>query len=411
MEKNIFKKNKSVNKIKKSSNIIFWLLRLILTPIIRQKFGFEFDYDTSKGIKRPCVILSNHQTSFDQFAVGVGFRFGINYLASDSLFRHGLQSALMSILAQPIPFSKGSKDASAITKMFSVIKQGGAIGMFVSGNASIFGEESSIKSGIGKLVKKFGVPVIIVKIRGGYNTKPRWKKKPSKGKMRAGVSRIIPLEELEKLPAAQLDEIIINELYFNEFKWNAEEKIIYNGKEKAEYLETVLFYCPECKSLESLCSQENDFFCKVCGMRVEINGTGFFERKNNAANCPDTILEWSKIQLEYMKAFNYSRYLDKPLFSDQDIRLSLVIRSKKDVLMGKGAMELYMDKIRICGNNFTIEKIKNMAVQSRNRLLIYTEDGEYTVDMTARGNGVKYMICFYHLKNITQNINDGYYGY
>ena len=402
--------NKKRDRIKKANTLIFRLLRFLI-PIMWSKYRFRFEYNTSKGIKRPCLILSNHQTSFDQFAVAAGFKFGINVIASDSIFRHGLQSWFMKILVRPVPFSKGSADASAIIKMFDIIKQGGSVGMFVSGNRSFFGEECTIKQGIGKLAKKMGVPVVLVQLRGGYNTKPRWKNKPNKGKMRASVTRVISAEEIKTLSVDQMEDIIQKELYFNEFEWNAAEQIVFRGKHKAEYLERVLFYCPECKSLESLCSKGNEFFCKSCGMRVQINGTGFFEKINNAENCPDTILEWSKMQLEYIKAINYSEYTDKPLFYDQNIRLSSVIRSKKDELLGKGTMELFGDRLRICGKDMLITNIKDMSIQSYNRLIIYSDEGEFTVDMSTLGNAMKYMICGYHLKNIALNIQNGHYGY
>ena len=283
--------------------------------------------------------------------------------------------------------------------------------MFVSGNRSFFGEECTIKQGVGKLAKKMGVPVVIVQLRGGYNAKPRWKSRPNKGKMRASMIRYISTEELAAISAEQMEEIIKRELYFNEFEWNATEQIVFRGRYKAEFLERVLFYCPECKSLDCLGSKRNDFYCTSCGMRVKINSTGFFERINNAENCPNTILEWSKIQLEYIKSINYSDYLEKPLFSDQNVRLSYVIRSKKDELMGKGAIELFGDKIRICGKDFEVTKLKDMSIQNYNRLIIYSDEGEFTVDMTKYGNAVKYMICGYHLKNITQNIENGHYGY
>jgi len=401
--------NKKQDKIKKASTFVFRLLR-VLVFILWEKYRFRFEYNTSKGIKRPCLILSNHSTAFDQFAVGVGFYFGINFIASDSLFRHGFKSWLMKVLVRPIPFSKGSADASAIIKMFSVIRQGGSIGMFPSGNASIFGEECTIKPGIGKLAKKLGVPVVLVQIRGGYNTKPRWKNKPNKGKIRASVTRYISTDELKTMKYDQLEEIIRSEIYFNEFEWNAAQKIEFKGKYKAEFLERVLFYCPECRSLDKLSSKGNEFFCS-CGMRLLINGIGFFEKINNSDNCPDSILEWSKKQLEYIKSINYADYLDKPLFSDHNVSLFNVIRSKKDELIGKGIMEMFGNKIRICGRDFDVLNIRDISVQSRNRLIIYTEEGEFTVDMSSRGNAVKYMICCYHLKNIALNITDGHYGY
>jgi 1-acyl-sn-glycerol-3-phosphate acyltransferase len=255
-----------------------------------------------------------------------------------------------------------------------------------------------------------GLPIYIVVMRGGYNTKPRWKSKPNKGKMRASITRFIDTEELKATPTEELEEIIRKELYFNEFEWNAKEQIVFRRRHKAEFLERMLFYCPDCHSLDGLSSKKCEFFCTLCGLRVLINGTGFFERINSK-NSPDTILEWSKMQLEYIKSIDYSKYLEKPLFSDKNVRLSLAIRSKKDELLGSGPIELFGDKIRICSKDFDVEKLKDMSIQSYNRLMIYYEDGEFTVDMSSRDNAVKYMICGYHLKNIALNIENGHYGY
>jgi len=406
--KNRYKKIMS-NRVKKASNFFFWLLRCVFRPVLWFKYRFWFEYNTSKGIKRPCLILANHQTIFDQFAVGLGFRFGINYVASDSIFRHGFQSWLMKVLVSPIPFSKGSSDAIAIKDIMHVIKSGGAVGMFPSGNRTFFGDECTIQPGIGKLAKKLGVPVVLVKIRGGFNTKPRWNSIPSKGKMRAGVSRIISPEELKSLSYDELNNLIIKELYFDEFEWNRKEQIVFRGEHKAEHLEIVLFYCPQCGQINKLSSKGNDFLCE-CGMHVRVNDTGFFDRIGNAEKCPDTILEWSKLQLEYVKSIDFGQFIDKPLFSDENIRFSLVKRAKNQELLGTGKITMYGDKITVCDKDFPVDKIKDIAIQDMRRLTIYTEEGAFVADFPMHGNLMKYMICGYHLKNILLNIERGY-GY
>jgi 1-acyl-sn-glycerol-3-phosphate acyltransferase len=372
-----------------------------------------FDKKTSKGIKAPCLILSNHQTSFDVFAVGIGFKFGINYVGSDSIQRGGIKGWLTNFLVRPIPFSKGSTDSTAIRHIFSIIKRGGIVGLFASGNMSFFGDECTLKPGLGKLSQKLGVPVIIVNLRGGYNTKPRWKTKPNKGKMTGSVTRIISVEELKTLTHEQLDEIIIKELSFNEFEWNRREQIVFHGRQKAENLEIFIFYCPQCSSINTVKSKGNDFFCNSCTMRVTINGTGFFEKIKMAEKCPDTILEWSKLQLEHIKSIDYSQCIDKPLFSDDNVRLYFVVSLKKTKFVGQGKISLYGDKITVCGQDFPVEKIKDMAIQKMYKLTIYTEEGVYDVDFPKLKNVMKYMVCGYHLRNTALNIEDSerVYGY
>ena len=314
----------------------------------------------------------------------------------------------MKVLAHPIPYSKGSTDSTAIRDIFSVIKQGGAVGLFPSGNRSFFGDECTLRPGIGKLAKKLGVPVVLVVLRGGYNAKPRWKDKPNKGKMRASVTRVISAEELKTLSSEQLDEIIINGLYFNEFDWNRKEQIAFRGKHKAEHLEIILFYCPQCQKINNLSSKGNDFFC-TCGMRVTVNAAGFFEKVSNADKCPDTILEWGKLQREYVKAIDYSQFIEKPLFSDKNVRFYSVVRAKRQKFLGKGTIALYGNKTTICGKDFPAGKIKDLSIQSMNRLTIYTDEGTFTADFPKRSCLIKYQLCGYHLRNIALNI-EGEYG-
>jgi 1-acyl-sn-glycerol-3-phosphate acyltransferase len=157
----IMKKQKN---IKKANSFVFFLLKLFIRPALYLLYRFKFDMKTSQGIRRPCIILSNHQTVFDQFAVSMGFNFGINFVGSDTLFRYGLKSKIMTALARPIPFSKGTSDFAAIKNIISVIKDGGCVGMFPSGNRSFYGEESTIVPGIGKLVKILKAPLALVQL-------------------------------------------------------------------------------------------------------------------------------------------------------------------------------------------------------------------------------------------------------
>jgi len=395
---------------KKANSFVFNILRLFFYPALYLLYHFKFDYKSAKGIKRPCLFLSNHQTGFDQFAAGMGFDFGINYVATDTLFRHGLLSKLMMAIARPIPFSKGSSDLSAVRNMMSIIKDGGCVGMFPSGNRSFYGKESSIVPGIGKLAKKFNVPLVLVQLRGGYNTLPRWKPKPNKGKMTAVVTRVVEAEELAAMSGEEVDQIIQKELSFNEFEFNKTAQIAFHGAHKAEYLESVLFLCLECKSMNGLCSEGNEFFCRHCHARVIINDTGFFEPLNNAANIPETILEWSYKELDYIKSFDFSGFSEMPVFSDDNISFFRAERAKKEELVAKGTIQFFADRINVCGQEFPLTEITTALVGVR-KLTIYSKNEVFAVLSPFRINLIKYMICAYHLRNKALDIKEEYYGY
>jgi len=401
---------KSAGKVKKASSFFFLVLRLIFRPVLFLMYRYKFDMKTSKGIKRPCLILSNHQTAFDQFAVGLGFKFGINYIASDTLFRYGLKSWLMKKLGRPIPISKGSSDLIAVRNIMSLIRSGGSVGIFPSGNRSFYGDECTIAPGIGKLAKRLKAPLVLVELSGGFNTKPRWSVKPNKGKMRGRVARVIQLEDLAALSNDQVDGIIRKELGFNEFEFNQKAGIAYRGKRKAEYLESVLFYCPQCASMTGLCSQGCDFFCRHCGARVTVNRMGFFDKICLAEKIPGTILEWSQKQIQFIKTFDFSGYQNTPVFSDSNITFSAAERAKKENLIGTGSIKFFTDRLDICGTLFPFTET-TMAVQGVRKLTMYHKEQVYAVEAPDRTNLMKYMVCGYFLRNKLLNINEEFYGY
>ncbi|MCL2609069.1 MAG: 1-acyl-sn-glycerol-3-phosphate acyltransferase [Treponema sp.] len=403
---------------RKASNFSFFWIRFFVRPAIFLMYRFRFDYQSSRGIRRPCFILSNHQAVYDQFAAGIGFPFGINFVASDTIFRHGLGSRLMTAISRPIPFSKGSSDFRAVKNMLDIIRDGGAVAMFPSGNRSFYGDECRIVPGIGRLAKKFAVPLVLVRLEGGYGTLPRWKAKPNRGKASGGVARVVSVGELERLSGEEVDRIIWQELGHDEFARNAAARIPFRGKRRAEYLESVLFYCPECgafKAAGRLVSEGNRFSCLDCGAQVGIDEFGFFRRERNAGRIPETILEWSKLQLAHVRGFDFRPFVSVPAFADEGVSLFLAQKARKEHPLGRGRIELFADRLRVCGRDFPPADT-TMAVQGVRKLTLYLkgEGGKtetYAVTCPFRTCLMKYMICGWHLRNRALGIKEEYYGY
>ena len=380
-----------------------------MKPLLRRKYGVAVDRSMHGVVKRPCFILCNHQAAFDQFTVGLAFRFGINFVASDTIFRHGFRSWLMKTMVKPIPITKGQSDMAAVKKMLQAIKDGGAVGIFPEGNRCFFGETMTIGQGTGRLAKMLKVPLVLMRMDGAYLAKPRWKIQPNKGKVMAKVVRIVDVEELERLTNEQVQQIIEDELYINEFEYNRVQRIKFLGKARAEHLESILFYCPKCESIGSLVSKVHDFYCGKCDIKTSIDEYGFFVRGDESV--PKTILEWSKLQLAFIKNSDYSPYNDKPVFADNDILFSKAIKAKKQLDTKKGSIALYNDRFEIAGTAIYIKDIKNLSIQEVRKLSIYTTGDTYVVDVALKVNLVKYMILGYHLKNMSEGKSEEYYGY
>ena len=405
------KKRKKVKPYKKAPNWMFWILRRTLGPMLKSKYKYSFDKSTSKGITRPCLILSNHQTGFDQFAVGLGFKFAMNFVASDTLFKHGIGSFLMKHLGRPIPFTKGASDPIAVKSMMQVISAGGAVGIFAEGARSFFGETMRIQPGTARLAKKFAVPLVLVQLRGGYLTKPRFKTVKNKGKCTGQVVRVVSVEELKALTNDELEAIIKESLYVNEFDYNKEAKIEFKGKAKAEHLESILFYCPSCGGYDCLNTQVHDLWCNKCKVRVTVDDYGFFvNAPSNTTQLPATILDWSKLQIDFIKAFDYNAFGDKPIFKEDSVEMFKAIRAKKQDESISGSLELYTDKFVACGKEFYFKDITSISMNDVKKISFYTATDTYSITAPLKTNLAKYMFCGYHLKNTAEG-KEEFYGY
>ena len=61
------------------------LLRMVLGPYSRLTFGVEVEKFAQQG-DRQYLIMMNHQTSFDQFFIGMAFHGPIYFIATEDIF-------------------------------------------------------------------------------------------------------------------------------------------------------------------------------------------------------------------------------------------------------------------------------------------------------------------------------------
>ena len=84
-------------------------VRNVLAPFIltytKIAYGVKIEPFKEEG-NRQYLVISNHQTGFDQFFVEAAFKKHIYYIATEDLFSMGWVSKLLSFLVAPIPFKK-----------------------------------------------------------------------------------------------------------------------------------------------------------------------------------------------------------------------------------------------------------------------------------------------------------------
>lgn len=164
------------NWIKFRHRIVRNIAYAILAPYSKIKYGINVEHFREQE-DRPYLVLYNHQTSFDQFFVGIGFSGPIYYVASEDIFSNGMVSSLVKYLVAPIPIKKQTVDFKAIKTCFKVAKEGGTIAIAPEGNRTYSGRTEYMSPTIASLARKLGMPIALYRIEGGYGVQPRWSDK------------------------------------------------------------------------------------------------------------------------------------------------------------------------------------------------------------------------------------------
>lgn len=371
---------------------------LTLTAIL--KYHIKVDKFRAQG-ERNWLILSNHQTDFDQFFLGMAFRGPVYYVAMEDLFSMGFLSRLIQWAVAPIPIMKATNDVKAVMTCIRLAREGGTIGLFPEGNRTYSGTTCYIKPSVAALAKKLGLPIAIFRIEGGYGVKPRWADRVRGGKMRAGVRRVIEREEYAALSNDELYDLICKELWVDESAQTAS----FPSKYAAEHLERVFYVCPEC-GLSEFTSAGDTVRCKKCGAAYRYTENCRFEN----APFPDPA-SWYRHQEEFIRQLDLSPYALSPMYRDSAEVREVIVYDRKRLLMKDAPITLCGDRLELgSGANrllLPFDDIRAMACIAGHKLNVFYQDTIYQLKGGDSFNALKYCNIYYHAKYVKEGHTDG----
>ena len=393
--------------IKKRHRFFTELARIVMTPIVRRKYGLKPEKFKEQG-DRAYLVLYNHQTPFDQFFVGMSFRGAIYYVATEDIFSLGFLSSLLRFAVAPIPIVKSTTDLKAVKTCIRVAKEGGTIAIAPEGNRTYSGKTEYINPAIASLAKKLGLPIALYRIEGGYGVQPRWSDKTRKGTMRAYVSEVIEPEVYAAMTNDALMEAIREGLSVNEGTTGG----TFRSDKKAEYLERAVYYCPYC-GLSKFESGGNEIACLTCGRRIvygedkRLTGVGF--------DFPfGSVAEWYDAQSAYVGDLDLSAYTENPVFTDSADLYDVELNRKKQLIREGASVRLFGDRIEIDADKPIVlhfSDLRAATVLGRNKLNLYAPDRTYQLRGDRRFNALKYVNLYYRSKNIDRgDVNGKFLG-
>ena len=325
--------------------------RHIIMPVLRRQYRLKVvNTELFEELSPPYVVVANHSTFYDGFYLASGIRGRIYLLVTDSVL-HGALGALIK-RAGVVPMTKNLINVDSVRGMVDLVKRGKAIGMFPEGQTTWHGASGPIYPAVGKLIKLLGVPLVSAIVKGGYHIEPKWSRKKRDGSITVEYALVAGAEEIAARTPDELTELIQSAITHDDFAYIHDNGLSFPSKRGAEYLERVLYHCPECDGLASLSSHDNTLHCGNCGAEWLWAGRGILHRQpgepqvaaETAASV--TIREWTERQKAALARILRTR-LEKsdtrPLYPPDEVVARKGYRMVRRTRLGKGLLSVTPD--------------------------------------------------------------------
>ncbi|MBO4422296.1 MAG: VTT domain-containing protein [Clostridia bacterium] len=222
----------------------------------------HFENQELLNIEGPYILLCNHPSMFDFYYVK---RFLGDKNAAYVVNKYYATRPILRKLYKKGGFITKklfSTDLDTIGGLIKMTRAGYSAVIFPEGRLSLDGSSYPVTENGGGLYKKLNVDIVLVKIRGAYYSKPKWRKAFFKTDVYVSAERFISREEAKNYSPEELDRIISETLEYDETK---EPENVFRKKNKAKGLERALYRCADCGALYTTRGAGNRFFCTGCG--------------------------------------------------------------------------------------------------------------------------------------------------
>lgn len=383
--------------------------RHVLLPILARLYRASFSgTNIFADLKPPYVIVGNHSTYFDGFWLAGGVPHRVSIVMTDSAL-HGFLGWLMR-RASVIPMSKSKFSVLSISHMVETITRGGVVGIFPEGQTTWDGVSNSVMPGSGKLLKRLGVPIVAATIRGGYHIQPKWSRAKRDGAISVSYRLVANEAWVRSANAAEIEARVQESITHDDVAYMQSEGLEFPSTGGAEYLERVLYFCPECTTFARLTSAGNDLTCAACGASWVWVGDGRLRRGNETddrvVGAETTVRTWMETQKAALGQAMGEWGADpaEPLFPPDDVVMLTGYRAARRKKAGRGRLTATPEAIVFepsAGQKrvFLLEAIASCVVITEQNFEFYFDGKLYVFTFVEPGaSGLKYL-------NVVQAVN------
>lgn len=325
--------------------LLFALVYLVGKPILRALFPTRVQGKENLPQTGPALLIANHSSYLDPLFIFAAADRYIRFLAKSELMRSGFGRWFFTRTGT-IPTSRYRVDPGAVRGLLSALQAGEIVGIFPEGERTWDGNPLPVPSQVRRILARAGVPIIPVRITGGYVIYPRWADYPLPGPLTVEFFPPLPPPHT----AADIDKAL------SCIAAQATGMTLF--PRSARGIELVLWACPHCHEIGVIEPHRRNVCCRKCGAEWRLDRK---LRLHPRTGAPVTI-----------GALSASIPVDEII----ENRESLNSIGEVDVFTGNGALEpvgtgtvMYRaGEIRLDGTAFPLADARILRMEGKDRL-------------------------------------------
>ena len=284
----------------------------------------------------PCLILMNHTCFTDmEIAYQTLYPRAFNIVCSNDGFIGfwGIMGWLMRRIGC-FSTQKFVTDFRLVQDMeycFKTLKT--SVLMYPEAGYSFDGTATTLPRKFGVLLKKFGVPVVMIETSGLYLRNPLYNelqiRKDQKISTRAYV--LFTKEDIKNKTVKELSDGVDAAFGFDHFRWQLDNGVEVTQDFRADGLDRILYKCTACGTEGKMEGRGTGLTCTRCGKHWELKTNGQLEAADGnteIAHIPD----WFRWEREQVR----QEILDGKYLLDTDVQIAMQVDYKAIYMVGEG---------------------------------------------------------------------------
>jgi len=352
-----------------------------------------------EGLKPPYILLATHHAFIDfKVTTKAIFPYRANYIVAIDGFikREWLLRNVGAICKRK--FTNDLKLFKHIKYSLENLKYICAI--YPEARYSLIGTNAILPESLGKMIKVLKHPVVVLNMHGNYLSQPVWNLEPRKVNLTADMTQIITKDEIKDLTVDEINLKINKAFVYDEYKYQFDNKIKIDFKDRAKNLHKVLYQCPSCLKEHEMDSDLNKIWCNNCGKTYEMDVYG-------RLSALEGITEFSHIPdwYEFERSQVRKQIINKTYSFFDEVLIESLPNSKGYIPLGKGTLKHDLNGFVLNGVEFgkPLELIKEpLSLYSLHIEYNYFDKGD-CVDLSTIDN--TYYIYPINKKNVVTKLH------